>query len=100
MNTYSKLLFASITEIDRFSASGAGSQFDIDWYKDIKETIIKAAEASEDRQAEDIMELIGRSIVDSGPLTSSFAPSLDAARDAAYRKRNRKNRNSKNQKTP
>ena len=95
MNTYSKLLNASISEIENYSQTEDGRHFNFQWYEELKKTVLQAANADEDLTAESIFAYITRSIVDSGPLTDKFAPSLYEALDAESRKRMHKQHKNK-----
>ncbi|MGD0279715.1 MAG: hypothetical protein ABSC11_10460 [Smithella sp.] len=90
MNTYSKLLIASLAEIDCYSETEEGRKYELQWYKELKKSVIQAADADEDQKAEKMFKYITRSIVDSGPLSGDFAPSLKIALDADERKQHHK----------
>ena len=79
MNQYTKLLNNSLREIDEFFKTEKGKEWDIEWYTRIKTLIVKAAQETNQGQAEKLLDMILWTIVDSGPL--GFAPSLDHAQE-------------------
>ena len=90
MNPYTKLLNSSLAEIDEFSLSEKGRQWDSLWYGQIKELIAKAAlEPNQDR-AEELMDMVSWCIVDSGPIGCDFAPSINQAQEALIKERRRR----------
>ena len=92
MNPYSKLLENSLIEIDQYSLSEEGVKWNENWYLNLKGLVAKAANAESQEYAEEIMDAISRSIVDSGPLDSEFSPSLKQAQETLIKvRRKRKN---------
>lgn len=87
MNPYTEMLKASLSEIDEFSKTEKGKEWNDDWYKRIKELIVKAAEEKDQDRAEELMDMVMWGIVDSGPLGCGFAPSIDKAQEALIKVR-------------
>lgn len=87
MNPYSELLTVSLTEIDDFALSEKGSDWDSGWYRQLKELVSKAAQESSQNRAEELMDMVSWCIVDSGPMDSGFAPSINQAQKALIKLR-------------
>lgn len=69
MNSYTKILKESLTEIDKFSNTDTGKEMNDSWYSVIKDHIMNASEAKTDNEAEYLLGIILRILVDSGPMT-------------------------------
>jgi hypothetical protein len=78
MNSYTKILKESLTEIDKFSSTDAGKQMNNSWYSVIKNHIMNASEARTDSEAEYLLSIVLRILVDSGPMTV-FSQALETA---------------------
>ncbi len=87
MNQYSKLLQKSLKEIDIFSQSENGDNWSTDWYVNIKILVINASTENDQERAEELLDMVTWSIVDSGPLGCDFAPSIDQAQEALVKVR-------------
>ena len=85
MNQYTKLLNNSLREIKEFSKTEKGKVWDTEWYARIKDLVVKAARETNQERAEELLDIISRIIVDSGPL--GFAPSLDRVQEALIKVR-------------
>ena len=90
MNPYTKLLKASLSEIDDFSKTQKGKEWNDSWYKRTKVLVEKAAEEESQDRAEELMDMISWCIVDSGPLGSGFVPSIDKAQEALIKARHQR----------
>ena len=93
MNPYTELLKASLEEIDQFSRSEDGYEWKQEWYNQLKALVTKAANESRQERAEELMDMISWSIVDSGPLGKGFAPSIDQAQEALIKVRKQRDIN-------
>ena len=87
MNPYTKLLNTSLREIEEFSKTEKGKEWDSEWYTRIKDLVVKAAKEMNQEQAEELMDMISWIIVDSGPLGCAFSPSIDNAQEALIKVR-------------
>jgi hypothetical protein len=61
-----------------------------DFYAGLREQLIRARTATTIQQLDAAVQAIVRGIVDSGPLTGDFVPSLHALADALQRRRDRR----------
>ena len=86
MNPYTKFLRNALGEIDVFSKTQKGKEWNGDWYKRIKELVTKAADENQER-AEEYIDMISWYVVDSGPIGCRFAPSIDKAQGAIIKAR-------------
>lgn len=79
MNVYTELLKASLIEIDEFSKSSNGTQWDSHSYKRLQDLVEQAAAERDPARVEDLLDMIMWSIVDPVFVGPNFAPSLDRA---------------------
>ena len=82
MNRYSSLLEQSLVEIEAFSSSDKGKEWSQDWYNRTKELIKKAASETDQSRAEELIDMVSWTIVDSGPFDLNFAPSINVVQEA------------------
>ncbi|MET0006120.1 MAG: hypothetical protein ABW087_21180 [Candidatus Thiodiazotropha sp.] len=87
MNPYSQLLDSALEEIEEFSRTDEGVEWEIKWYKRIMELVAKASREIDHERAEELMDMVSWCIVDSGPQVLAFAPSLNAAQEALVKAR-------------
>jgi hypothetical protein len=90
MNPYSRILANAPSEIDEFSQSKYGKQWEPSWYFKIKEHIQKAIEAESSEEAEKILRTVLHMITDSGPITAEISQSLSIAINSLQTKQKRK----------
>ena len=87
MNPYSKLLEQTLSEIEAYSESYKGKEWPQDWYVRMKELITKAASEKNQNRAEELIDMVSWSIIDSGPFDLNFAPSFNYVQEALVRAR-------------
>ncbi len=85
MNSYTKHFANTLNEINAFAQTEEGSKYDKAWYDQIISLVEKISTQSTDEAAEHYLDILMRSIVDSGPLNKGFAPSIDKAANAMNR---------------
>jgi hypothetical protein len=90
MNPYSELLKISLSEIDEFTLSEKGSEWDLGWYSQLKELVANAAQESSQDRAEELMDMVSWCIVDSGPIGCGFAPSINQAQEVLIKVRRKR----------
>jgi len=89
MNSYTAILSTADDEIRKFALSESGAQSDTRWYDRICELVEQVRVQQSNSEAERILDVVMRMIVDSCPLGSGFAPAIGAAADAMQRRRKR-----------
>jgi len=89
MNSYSQLIRKAQTEFCDYAASEKAKSWPAAWFVEMQRLLAVAADEEDDASAERVMETIGYSISDSGPLDGSLSPSLEAAYTTAYKKKSR-----------
>lgn len=89
MNTYTSILAGAEDEIREFVNSDDGALWDAKWYDRVSDLVRRIREQSTDEEAERLLDMLMRMIVDSGPLGKGFGRSIDQAADAMQRKRKR-----------
>jgi hypothetical protein len=94
MNSYTQLLQKAQVECRDYAASEKAKNWPAEWFVEMQRLLAAAADEEEDSSAERVMETIGYSISDSGPIDQALSPSLEAARIAAYKKKSRTSRQS------
>lgn len=89
MNSYSKILSSSLSEIKDFENSEQGKQLNISLYSTIEANIQKAIKASSDEEAEEYLRKLLYIITDSGPINIELSQSLGIAFDSLQTKKKR-----------
>lgn len=80
----------ALTELDEWQArSSEAAEYGTDGYRSVATTLRAAAAAETIEELDRLLRPLFRMIVDSGPLSSDFLPSLGAVRDALQRWRQR-----------
>jgi hypothetical protein len=82
MNFYSELFRKASDEVGVFAASKKGAEWPRKWYVEMQRLLAVAADAQEDKKAEQHLDVIVFRLAKSGPLDPRFSPSLSAARVA------------------
>jgi len=90
MNPYSSMLVKAAEEIHQFRQSEYPEVVDDAWLENLISRVQRASSVSGTESVERELDIISRMIVDSGPLTGNFSPSLYAAFDAVQRRRKRR----------
>ena len=90
MNPYSSILVKAVEEIHQFRQSEYPKVIDDAWLENLMKRVQRAGSVGGAESVERELDIISRMIVDSGPLTGNFSPSLYAAFDAAQRARKRR----------
>ncbi len=75
MNSYTELLITSLREIDEYSKSENGSQWDAASYTLLKDLVAQAAAEKDPGRVEDLLDMIMWCIVDPDRVGRNFAPS-------------------------
>lgn len=92
MNPYSSMLEKATEEIYQFRKNLSTQAADDAWLGGLMSRVQRASSVSGTESVERELDMISRIIVDSGPLTENFAPTLYAALDAVQRRRKRSQR--------
>ena len=87
MNPYSRILANAPSEIDEFSQSKYGKQWEPSWYLKIKEHIQKAIKAESSAEAEKILHTVLYMLTDSGPVAAEISQSLGIALNSLQTKK-------------
>src|SRR4051812_39627301 len=87
MNSYSELLRKALVEFHAYAASEKAKTWPAAWFVEMQRLLAIAAAEEDDSGAERVMETIGYSVSDSGPVDQTLSPSLEAARIAVYKKK-------------
>jgi hypothetical protein len=80
-NPFATLLNKSIREIDEFADTDAGRAWESTWYEDLKRLVLRTASESDTQRAEELLDMVSWSIVDTGPVGGGFCPSINLAQD-------------------
>jgi hypothetical protein len=51
------------------------------WYEDLKRLVLRTASESDTQRAEELLDMVSWSIVDTGPAGGEFCPSINLAQD-------------------
>ena len=86
MNMYAQYLAGTVDELRAFAATDEGRQWDSSWYDGVADLVDSVIEQNTDEEAENLLGMLMRRVVDSGPLIDRLAPSLQKAVDAMQRK--------------
>ncbi|MES2103162.1 MAG: hypothetical protein V4634_04025 [Pseudomonadota bacterium] len=92
MNLYSSILEKAAEEINQFRQNVSTQAVDDAWLEGLLSRLQRASSVSGTESVERELDIISRIIVDSGPLTENFAPSLYAALDGVQKGRKRSQR--------
>jgi len=76
LNNYSSSLKNALYEIDDFSKTQYGKQWESTWYSTIKAYVQKTVEAKSNEEAEECLGIILYMLTDSGPITVEMSKSL------------------------
>jgi hypothetical protein len=92
MSDYATLLVLGTREVREFERTAPEAKmFQTSWLESLAVRMERASSLSDGHAVEREIEAIARSIVDSGPMESSFAPSFFKALDALQRARKKRN---------
>jgi hypothetical protein len=80
-NRFTTLLNNSIREMDEFADTDAGRAWESAWYEDLKRLVLRAASENDTQRAEELLDMVSWSIVDTGPAGGEFCPSINLAQD-------------------
>jgi hypothetical protein len=80
-NRFTTLLNNSIREMDEFADTDAGRAWESTWYEDLKRLVLRAASENDTQRAEELLDMVSWSIVDTGPAGGEFCPSINLAQD-------------------
>lgn len=92
MNSYADIIANVEEEVREFALSEKGAQWDAQWYNRISELVSQIRTQESNDEAEHLIDMLMWSIVDSGPLSCGFAPSIERVVDAMQRRRKRTRR--------
>ncbi len=88
MNDFTQLLQQSAHEIREYGNSAKCSQhFEPEWLERLAQRLEKAGLAASNREAEQQIQLIAHTLIDSGPSTTECAPSFDLVLTALRKSR-------------
>jgi hypothetical protein len=91
-NPFTTLLNTSIREIDEFADTDAGRACEPTWYEDLKKLVLRTASESDAQRAEELLDMVSWSIVDTGPAGGGFSASINLAQDMLVKIRLKRDR--------